>query len=100
MPEGTNGRRKIPYDVQEAPGFEQKAIQVFGSFGRWELVKEYIEYYIAREPRIGHAIPGTRLRALSITNPIATIYYSIDNEQIDQSGEITGTITLWDVEEV
>ena len=95
-----NGHPRVPYDVQEETGFEEKAIQVFGSFGRWELVKEFIELHVAREPRIGRLIPGTSWRALSITNPIATIYYTIDNEQIDETGEITGIITLRDVEEV
>lgn len=95
-----NGPRNIPYDVQEWPGFEEKAIQVFGSFGRWELVKEFIELHVAREPRIGRLIPGTSWRALTITNPITTIYYTIDNEKIDEAGELTGTITLRDVEEV
>ena len=95
-----NGRRRVLYDVQEWFGFEEKAIQVFGSFGRWEMVKEYIEQQIAREPRIGRAIPGTDFRALSISSPIATIYYTVDNEHIDETGETTGTITLRDVEEI
>jgi len=96
-----NSRRRYYYDVQESEGFEEKAIQVFGSFGRWELVKEFIEVHIAREPTIGHLIPGTRLRALSLeTNPPSTIYYSIDNQTLTESGEQSGTITLRDVEEV
>jgi hypothetical protein len=28
------------------------------------------------------------------------IYYTIDNEHIDDAGEITGTITLRDLEEI
>jgi hypothetical protein len=95
-----NGRRRVLYDVQEWFGFEERAERVFGSFGRWEKVKEYIELYIAKDPHIGRPIPGTDLRALSITNPIATIYYTVDNEHIDDTGEITGTITLRDIEEV
>jgi hypothetical protein len=95
-----NGRRRILYDVQEWPGFEEKAIEVIGSFGRWEMVKEYIEIYIAREPRIGWAIPGTNLRGLNISSPNVMIYYTIDNEHIDDAGEITGTITLRDLEEI
>ena len=95
-----NSRRRPLYDVREWPGFEDKAIRAFGSFGRWELVKEFIESHIARDPRIGQNIPGTPLYAWSLeTYPRCTIYYTIDDENIDSEGHQTGTITLRDVAE-
>lgn len=96
-----NSRHKYLYDVQEWPGFEEKAIVAFGSFGRWEAVKEFIEINISREPRIGHPVPGTRMYAWTVdTTPRCTIYYTVDNETLDAEGNQSGTITLRDVEEV
>ena len=96
-----NSKRKYLYGVDESPGFEEAAILVLGSFGRWEQIKDYIDQYIAREPRVGERVPRTNLYALSLeTNPPCTIFYSIDNETIDASGNQTGTIILQDIQEV
>ena len=96
-----NSKRRYLYDVEEWPGFEDAAIQVVGSFGKWEAIKEYIDQNIAREPRIGQRIPGTILYALTLeTNPPSTIFYSIENETLDAEGRETGTIMLRDIQEV
>ena len=95
-----NSRRRYLYDVQEWPGFQEAAERVLGSFGRWEVVKEFIDYYIAREPKIGRPVPDTHLYALSLeTNPPTTIFYTVE-ETIDEEGNPTGTITLRDIQEV
>ena len=96
-----NSRRRFLYDVVEWPGFEEAAILALGSFGRWEAVKEYLDLFIARDPKVGHLIPGTNLYALSLeTNPPCTIFYSIEDESIDEAGHQTGKIVLREIEEV
>jgi hypothetical protein len=96
-----NSRRRYLYDVEEWPGFEDAAIRVLGSISRWEAVKDYIDQYIAKEPRIGQRISRTNLYALSLeTNPPSTIFYSIENETLDAQGHETGTIMLRDIQEV
>ena len=95
-----NSRRRPLPMCENGPDSKIKRIRAFGSFGRWELVKEFIELHIARDPRIGQNIPGTPLYAWSLaTYPRCTIYYTIDDENIDSEGHQTGTITLRDVEE-
>ncbi len=89
MHPGTNSHPRIPYGVKEAEGFTEQAMALFGSVQKWDEVKEFIDHYIERDPKMGLQIPGTRLYALPIEyDPLLTIYYMID-EALDQAtGEV------------
>lgn len=96
-----NSRHRVPYDLAEWPEFQDAAIRVFGSVELWDEIKEFIEIYIAREPRIGERVPGTSVYAWTIPiNPYCTILYTIENESFAPDGTPEGIIMLIDIQEV
>jgi hypothetical protein len=68
------------YEVIEIDDFTAQASKYLGSVRGWDEIKEFIDQYLARNPKVGRKIPNANLYGLSLlTNPPLTIYYSVDD---------------------
>jgi hypothetical protein len=75
-----------PTIIIEADGFTEKAITIFGPYSKWEEIKDFIDIYIARDPRgAGKLVPGTTVYRLKLnTTPSTLIYYHVDAANEDR----------------
>ncbi len=71
-----------PFKVKEAERFLAHVKELIGSFQRWDEIKQTIDLDIARNPNVFEKIPGTNLRAVSLsTDPPRTLYFTVDEAQ-------------------
>jgi hypothetical protein len=68
----------LPYGVDETGVFITQASVIFGSTGKWDEKKRFIDLYLARDPSVGHRVPGTNLYALIIFTPPCVLFYTYD----------------------
>jgi hypothetical protein len=71
------------FTIIENEGFAERAVAVLGAYWIWEDVKEFIDLYLARNPKTaGKLIPGTEVYLISLDiTPETAIFYSVDSRR-------------------
>ena len=68
-----------PFEIIEPEDFLSQVQSRLGDLRAWDEIKSFFELFVARDPYLFEAIPGTDWRAVVVlTDPPSTLYFSVN----------------------